>query len=52
MDVDATKTPLTGEFYYRWNLIKDDWFQRELDVRENTKRWIAQNISVDRKAAD
>ena len=51
VDSDATRTPLTLEFDYRLKLVKDDCFQRERELRENTKRWIAQNISVDGEGA-
>lgn len=40
-------TPLITEFDYWWKLIKDGRFQRETDVRETTRRWIAQQLSVD-----
>lgn len=51
-DVDATKTSLTVEFYCRWKLINDGRFQRERDVWEITKRWMANNLFVDDEAAD
>ena len=28
-DTDATRTPITPEFDYRWKLVKDNDFQRE-----------------------
>ena len=51
-DVDATRTPLTIEFNFRWKLIKDERFMWEPELRETTKRWIAQYLSVDAVAAD
>ena len=51
-DTDATKTPLTPEFDYRWKLIKDSNFQRERVMRETTYKCIAQNISVDGEGVD
>ena len=51
-DTDATKTPLTPEFDYRWKLIKDSNFQRERVMRETTYKCIAQNISVDGEDVD
>lgn len=50
--VDSTRDPLTAEFKYRWKLIKDGQFQREPDVIETTKRWIAQHLSMDSEAAN
>ena len=37
-DVDANRTPLTAEFDYRWQIIKDGQFLREPSLRETTKR--------------
>ena len=51
-DVDATRTPLTTEFDYRRKLIKDSRFQRDLELRETTKRGIAQYLSIDGEASD
>ena len=45
--VDATRTPLTAEFYYRWQLVKDGQFLLEPSLREITKRWMALHLSVD-----
>ena len=39
--VDATRTPLTAEFDYRWQIVKDGQFLREPSLRQTTKRWIA-----------
>ena len=39
--VDATRTPLTTEFDYHWQIVKDDQFLREPSLRETTKRWMA-----------
>ena len=43
--------PLTLEFYYRLDVIKQDHFQRDKNVRETTKRWIPHHIFVDREDA-
>ena len=43
--------PLTLEFYYRLDVIKQDHFQRDKNVRETTKRCIPQHLSVDREDA-
>ena len=50
--VDATRTPLTAEFDYRWKLFKDGLFLREPSLRETTKRWIALHLSVHGEGAD
>ena len=50
--VDDTRTPLTVEFYYRWQLDKDVQFLREPSLRETTKRWMALHLSVDGEGAD
>ena len=50
--VYASRTPLTIQFDYRWKLIKDGQFKREPDVRETTKQWIAQHLSVVGEAVD
>ena len=49
---DATRTALNPEFDYRSKLVKDGHFQRERVLTETTKRWIAQNISVDGEGVD
>ena len=36
--VDATRTPLTTEFDYRYQIVKDVQFLREPSLRETTKR--------------
>ena len=36
---DATWTPVTAEFDYRWQIVKDGQFVREPAVRETTMRW-------------
>ena len=48
---DATRTPITAEFDYRWPLVKDGQFLREPALRETTKRWMAQHLSVDGEGA-
>ena len=45
--IDATQTPLTAEFDYRWQIVKDGQFLREPALRETTKRWMALHLSVD-----
>ena len=37
-NVDANRNPLTAEFDYRWQLVKDGQFLREPSLRETTKR--------------
>ena len=49
--VDATQTPLTAEFDYRWHLVKDVQFLREPSLRETTKRWMALHVSLDGEGA-
>ena len=44
--VDATRTSLTAEFDYRWQLVKDGQFLREPSVSETTKRWMDLHLSV------
>ena len=44
--VDANQTPLSAEFDYRWQIVKDDQFLREPSLRETTKRWMDLNLSV------
>ena len=36
--VDVTQTPLTAEFDYRWQIVKDGQFMREPSLRKTTKR--------------
>ena len=50
--VDATRTPLTAEFDYRWQIVKDGQSLRKPSLRETTKRWMALHLSVDGKGAD
>ena len=50
--VDATRTPLTVEFDYRRQIVKDGQFLREPSLRETTKRCMALHLSVDGKGAD
>ena len=50
--VDATRTPLTTEFDYRCQIVKDGQFLREPLLRETTKRWRALHLSVDGEGAD
>ena len=35
---DATRTPVTADFDYRWQIVKDEQFLREPALRETTKR--------------
>ena len=51
-DVDANWTPLTTEFDYRWQVIRDGQFLRETSLRETTKKWMALHLSIDREGAD
>ena len=51
-DVDANLTPLTTEFDYRWQIVKDGQFMREPFLRETTKMWMALHLSVDGEGAD
>ena len=44
---DATRTPITTEFDYRWQIVKDGQFLREPALRETTKRWMDLHLSVD-----
>ena len=50
--VDATRTPLTTEFDYRLQIVKDGQFLREPSLRETTKRWMALHLSVDGEGVD
>ena len=50
--VDATRTPLTAEFDYCWQIVKDSQLLRKPSVRETTKRWMALHLSVDGEGAD
>ena len=50
--VDATRTPLTAEFDYRWQIVKDSQFLREPSLRETPKKWMALHMSVDGEGAD
>ena len=49
--VDATRTPLTAEFDYRWQIVKDGQFLYEPSLRKTTKRWMALHLSVDGEGA-
>ena len=51
-NVDPNRTPLTIEFDYRWQIVKDGQFMREPSLRETTKRWMALHLSVDGEGAD
>ncbi|TMW85002.1 hypothetical protein EJD97_023970 [Solanum chilense] len=51
-DVDANQTPLTAEFDYRWQVVKDGQFLREPSLRETTKRCMCLHLSVDGEGAD
>ena len=51
-DVDANKTPLTAEFDYRWQIVKDVQFLRETSLRKTTKRWMALHLSIDGEGAN
>ena len=49
-DIDATRTLLTTEYDYRWKVVKVYRFQHELDVRETSRKWIEQHLSLDGEA--
>ena len=51
-DVDTNRTPLTAEFDYLWKIVKYGQFLREPLLRETTKRWMAQHLSVDGEGDD
>ena len=51
-NVDANRTPLTTEFDYRWQIVKDGKFLRELLLRETTKKWTTLHLSVNREGAE
>ncbi|TMW98758.1 hypothetical protein EJD97_003517 [Solanum chilense] len=50
--VDVTRTPLTAEFDYRWQIVKDGQFLCEPSLIETTKRWMALHLSVYGEGAD
>ena len=50
--IDATRTPLTAEFDYHWQIVKDGQFLREPSLSETTKRWMALHLSIDGEGAD
>ena len=50
--VDATRTPITAEFDYRWQIVKDGKFLLEPSLRETTKRWMALHLSVGGEGAN
>ena len=50
--IDATRTPLTVEFDYCWQIVKDGQFLCEPALRETTKRWMALHVSVDGQGSD
>ena len=50
--VDVTRTPLTAEFDYRWQIVKDGHFLCEPSLRKTTKRWMDRHLSVDGEGAD
>ena len=49
---DATRTPITAEFDYRWQIVMDGQFLREPALRETTKRWMALHLSVDEEGVN
>ena len=51
-DVYENQTPLTAEFDYRWQIVKDGQFLHEPSLRESTKWWMALHLSVDGEGAD
>ena len=50
--VDANQTPLTAEFDYRWQLVKDGQFLSKPSLRETTKRCMALHLSFDGEGAN
>ena len=44
--------PLTAEFDYRWQIVKDGLFLHEPSLRQTTKRWMSLHLSVDGEGAD
>ena len=40
--IDAERVPLTLEFDYRCDVVKSVHFQHSRELRQSTKRWIAQ----------
>ena len=50
-NVDANRTPLTSEFDYRWQIVKNGQFLCEPSLRETTKRWMALHLSIDGEGA-
>lgn len=51
-DTDAESVLLTPEFDKKWGVLKDGHFQQSRELRESTKRWIAQRLSMDGEGAD
>ena len=41
---DAARISLTPKFYYMWDMVKSVHFQWSRDLRESTKRLIAQHL--------
>ena len=48
----TTGSLLPPEFDYRWDMINQGHFKRDKTLRETTKRWITQHISVDHESVD
>ena len=46
-DVDDNRTPLTNEYDYRWQILKDCQFLHETSLRDTTMRWMALHLSID-----
>ena len=51
-DVDSNRTPLTSEFDYRWQIVKDGKFLREPSLRKTTKKWMTLHFSVNKEGAE
>lgn len=47
MSTDAERLPLTLEFDYRWDVVKSGNFRQNREMRDPTKKFIAQQISID-----
>ena len=51
MDIDANSTPLTTEFDYWWQIVKDGQFLGDPSVIETSKRWMDLHLYIDREGS-
>lgn len=51
-NVDENRTPLTAEFDFRWQIVKDVQFMREPSLRETSNRWITPHLCIYGEGAD